>query len=44
MHPLHGRNVAEVMTPDPVTIGEEASLEDVIHLMETHRIKRVPVC
>jgi CBS domain-containing protein len=39
----HGRNVAEVMTADPVTIGEDASLEDVIHLMETHRIKRLPV-
>jgi CBS-domain-containing membrane protein len=31
------------MTPDPVTVGEDTGLEEVIHLMETRQIKRVPV-
>jgi CBS domain-containing protein len=39
----HGRNVSEVMTPDPVTVTEDTSLEDVVKLMEKRRIKRVPV-
>jgi CBS domain-containing protein len=39
----HGRKVAEVMTPNPITVREDADLNDVIHLMEKHRIKRLPV-
>jgi CBS-domain-containing membrane protein len=39
----HGRKVAEVMTPDVVTVTEDTSLEQVVHLMETRRIKRIPV-
>lgn len=39
----HGRKVSEIMTSRPITIGESASLEDVVALMERHRIKRVPV-
>lgn len=39
----HGRKVSEVMTPDPVTVGEDTDLTEVIHLMEKHQIKRVPV-
>jgi CBS domain-containing protein len=39
----HARKVADVMTRDPITIGEDADLGEVIHLMEKHRIKRVPV-
>jgi CBS domain-containing protein len=39
----HGRKVNEVMTPDPVTIGENASLDDIVKLMEKRQIKRVPV-
>jgi CBS domain-containing protein len=39
----HGRKVREVMTLDPITIGEETSLDEVVHLMEKHRIKRLPV-
>jgi CBS domain-containing protein len=38
-----GRKVAEVMTPDPSTIDEDASLESVVELMERRRIKRLPV-
>jgi CBS domain-containing protein len=38
-----GRKVAEVMTPDPVTVGENDSLETVVKLMERRRIKRLPV-
>jgi len=39
----HARKVSEVMTANPVTVGEETPLDEVVHLMETRRIKRVPV-
>jgi CBS domain-containing protein len=39
----HGRKVDEVMTPDPVTVTEDAALEDIVKLMEKRQIKRVPV-
>ena len=39
----HSRKVAEVMTQSPVTITEDTSLEEVVHLMESRRIKRLPV-
>jgi CBS domain-containing protein len=38
-----GRKVSEVMTPDVETVTEDDPLEKVVHLMERHRIKRVPV-
>ncbi len=38
-----GRKVAEVMTPNPVTVEEDDSLETVVQLMERRRIKRLPV-
>ena len=39
----HGRKVAEVMTQDVITVTEDAPLEQIVHLMESRRIKRVPV-
>ena len=39
----HSRKVAEVMTQAPITITEDTALDDIVHLMETHRIKRLPV-
>lgn len=39
----HGRKVEEVMTYDPVTVKEDTTLETVVHLMERHHIKRLPV-
>ncbi len=39
----HGRKVGEVMTREPITITEDAPLEEVVHLMEHKRIKRLPV-
>ena len=39
----HGSRVDEVMTRDVRTVDENAPLEDIIELMEKHRIKRVPV-
>jgi CBS domain-containing protein len=39
----HGRKVSEVMSPDPITIGEDTSLEEVVRIMERRRIKRLPV-
>lgn len=39
----HGSKVAEVMTSDVRTVGEDTDLEKIVELMEKHRIKRVPV-
>src|SRR3954451_5044901 len=38
-----GRKVREIMTPNPRTISEDTPLEEVVQLMERHRIKRLPV-
>lgn len=40
---VHGHKVRDVMTRDVVTVSSEASLAEVVALMETRRIKRVPV-
>jgi predicted transcriptional regulator len=39
----HGRRVEDVMSPQPVTISPDASLEELINLMTSRKIKRVPV-
>jgi CBS-domain-containing membrane protein len=39
----HGRKVAEVMTTELVSVAGDTSLEELVHLMERHRIKRLPV-
>ncbi len=39
----HGRRVAEVMTHDPIVIHESTPLDEVVDLMERHRVKRLPV-
>ena len=38
-----GQKVAQVMTPEPKTITPETPLEEVVRLMERHRVKRLPV-
>src|SRR5262249_19981018 len=38
-----GRKVAQVMTPEPKTVTPETLLEEVVRLMERHRVKRLPV-
>jgi CBS domain-containing protein len=38
-----GQKVAKIMTPEPKTITPETPLEEVVGLMERHRIKRLPV-
>jgi CBS domain-containing protein len=38
-----GCKIAEVMTHDPVTISEDASLEAIVALMEKNKLKRLPV-
>jgi CBS domain-containing protein len=38
-----GRKVEEVMTPGPITVTEDTALDEVVRLMERHRIKRLPV-
>jgi CBS domain-containing protein len=39
----HGRKVQDVMTADPITVGEDTSLEELVRLMEKNGIKRLPV-
>ena len=39
----HARKIADVMTADPRTITEDTPLQEVVKLMEKHRIKRLPV-
>lgn len=39
----HGRKVEEVMTRDVVSVSENASLEEVVSLIEQRGIKRLPV-
>ncbi|HEY2229003.1 MAG TPA: CBS domain-containing protein [Xanthobacteraceae bacterium] len=38
-----GRKVEDVMTREPVTVTEDTALDEVVRLMERHRIKRLPV-
>jgi len=38
-----GRRVGEIMTLDPCTVTEDATLEDIVGLMERNNIKRLPV-
>lgn len=40
---VHGRRVREVMTTDLVTIDADATLDQVVELMQKHQIKRLPV-
>jgi CBS domain-containing protein len=39
----HGRKVEEIMTRELVTVDPETLLDEIVGLMERHRIKRVPV-
>jgi CBS domain-containing protein len=39
----HGRRVRDVMTRDVVTVEEDATVEEVAHILESRRIRRVPV-
>jgi CBS-domain-containing membrane protein len=39
----HGMRVSEVMTENVRTVSEDTDIEEIVELMERHRIKRVPV-
>ena len=41
----HGRKVAEIMTPQllTITITEDTALDDIVELMEKNNVKRLPV-
>jgi CBS-domain-containing membrane protein len=39
----HARKVSDVMTTEIVSVGADTPLDEVVNLMERHRIKRVPV-
>jgi CBS domain-containing protein len=38
-----GRRISDLMTHDVHTVNLDASLEDIVRIMERHRVKRVPV-
>jgi predicted transcriptional regulator len=39
----HGRKVADVMTPQPLSVAEDTPLAEVVDIMERNRVKRLPV-
>jgi CBS domain-containing protein len=39
----YGRKVSDVMTMDPFTVADDATLEDIVTSMETNGVKRLPV-
>ena len=39
----HGRKVGEIMTPNPVTITEDSPVEEIAQIMESRRVRRLPV-
>ncbi len=39
----HGRKVSQIMSPKPITIGEDTTLEQVVRLMESCNVNRFPV-
>ena len=39
----HGRKIAEIMTPEPLTISEDTDLEKIVEIMEKKSVKRLPV-
>jgi len=38
-----GRKIEDVMTTNPITVDEQTTLDDIVHLMQAHGVKRVPV-
>ena len=40
---LGSRTVGEIMSRDPITISPEASIQEVVKLMERHTLKLIPV-
>jgi CBS domain-containing protein len=38
-----GRKVGEIMTPDPLTVTEDATLDEIVEVMEKKHVKRLPV-
>jgi CBS-domain-containing membrane protein/ribosomal protein S17 len=39
----HGRKVHQIMSPKPITIGEDTTLEQIVQLMEACNVRRFPV-
>jgi CBS domain-containing protein len=39
----HGRRVQDVMTHDPITVQQNTTLDELVHLMEKHDVHRLPV-
>src|SRR3954471_11544340 len=37
-----GRKVDEIMTPEPYTVSVDTPMDEIVRLMEKHRIKRLP--
>lgn len=40
---LHDRRVDEAMSRNPISVGVETPVDEVMELMERHGVKRIPV-
>ena len=40
---LHDRRVEDVMSRSPVSVGVETPVEELLELMQRHRVKRIPI-
>src|ERR1017187_3812358 len=38
-----GRKVGEIMTPEPLTVTEDTTLQEIVTVMEKNHVKRLPV-
>lgn len=39
----HGRKVGDIMTTDPLTISDDTPLDELVGIMESNKVKRLPV-
>ena len=39
----HGRKVGDIMTTEPLTISEDTPLDELVEIMESNKVKRLPV-
>lgn len=39
----HGRKVGDIMTPNPLTVTADSPIEQVVQVMESNNVKRLPV-
>lgn len=43
-HDPHTTNVEDVMSPDPLRVAPDASIQDCMVLMKLHKFRHLPIC